>query len=49
MLKTFGASGLVSLGEMISDYAREHRLRIDCFSVVYNGRYEALVKFGARL
>lgn len=49
MIKTFSANSLDRIEQDIEDYARKHKLRVDCFSIVYTGNYEALVKFGVRL
>ena len=49
MIKTFRADSLYKIKQDIDDYARKHRLIVDCFSIVYTGSYEALVKFGVRL
>lgn len=49
MIKTFRANSLNKIEQDIDDYARKHSLRVDCFSIVYTGVYEALVKFGVRL
>lgn len=49
MLRTFSANSIEELERMITSYEEARRLRIDCFSIVYNGQYEALVKFGVRL
>ena len=49
MIKTFRANSLHKIEKDIDDYAREHRLKVDCFSIVYTGTYEALVKFGVWL
>lgn len=49
MLKTFCGRSLRELQVSIEDYERANRLTVDSFSVVYNGAYEALVKFKVRL
>lgn len=49
MLKAFSATNMRDLEEKIYNHARENYLKVDCFSVVYNGCYEALVKFTVRL
>lgn len=49
MIRTFTAISIQDIEDQIDDFAREYRLTVDCFSIVYNGQYEALVKFGVRL